>query len=90
MNSELDDIDLTESEVESEVESEFEDPTEQLPTAQIRLTNGKRDYLKTLKLEYIDDLPEYPTTHLYGYTYVVAARGRSQEEMQQLVQEVLN
>ncbi|OJJ78603.1 uncharacterized protein ASPGLDRAFT_1510767, partial [Aspergillus glaucus CBS 516.65] len=52
------------------------------------LTNSKSHSLQTSKIEYIDDLPEYPTSHIHGYSYVVASRGRSQSEMEQLVHEV--
>lgn len=41
------------------------------------------------KIEYIDDLPEYPTSHIHGYSYVVASRGRSQSEIEQLVHEIV-
>jgi hypothetical protein len=39
-------------------------------------------------LEYIQDLPEYPTTHEGGYTYVISADGRSQKEAHELVKGV--
>ena len=54
----------------------------------IPLTNAKTSPLTTLHIEYIDDLPEYPTSHIQGYTYVVASRGRSQAEMEQIAHEV--
>lgn len=54
----------------------------------IPLTSAKGPGLTTLKVEYIDDLPEYPATHIHGHTYVVAAGGRSQAEMEQIVHEV--
>ncbi|GMF77724.1 unnamed protein product [Aspergillus oryzae] len=57
------------------------------PTCPIPLTYAKHRALTTLKLEYIYDLPEYPTSHIHGYAYVVSARGRSQTEMEQVVQE---
>jgi hypothetical protein len=42
----------------------------------IPLTRAKSSSsLITLNIEYIDDLPEYPTTHIYGHTYVVASKG---------------
>ncbi|BCR91198.1 uncharacterized protein ACHE_70041S [Aspergillus chevalieri] len=54
----------------------------------VQLTNSKSHSLQTSKIEYIDDLPEYPTSHIHGYSYVVASRGRSQNEMEQLVHEI--
>jgi hypothetical protein len=51
----------------------------------IPLTRAKiSSSLTTLKIEYIDDLPEYPATHIHGYTYVVASKGRTQVEMEYL------
>ena len=44
--------------------------------------------LSTLDVEYINDLPEYHSSHIHGYTYVVAARGRSQEEMEKVAHNV--
>lgn len=58
------------------------------PEIPIPLTQAKSRPITTLKIEYIDDLPEYPTTHLHGYSYVVATKDRSQEEAEQLAQEV--
>jgi uncharacterized protein YlzI (FlbEa/FlbD family) len=39
-------------------------------------------------VEYIDDLPEYPATHINGHTYVVASKGRSKTEIEQVVHDV--
>lgn len=36
----------------------------------------------------MDDLPEYPATHIHGYTYVIASKGRSKTEMEQVVHDV--
>ncbi|KAL4788280.1 hypothetical protein BJX76DRAFT_172465 [Aspergillus varians] len=52
------------------------------------LTQAKNSSLTTLHIEYIDDLPEYPVSHIHGFCYVVAARGRSQLEMEQLAHDV--
>jgi hypothetical protein len=54
----------------------------------IPLTRAKGSGLTTLKVEYIDDLPEYPATHIHGYTYVIASRGRTQVEMEHLPDDV--
>jgi hypothetical protein len=54
----------------------------------IELTKAKSNPLQTLYLEYVNNLPEYPRTHLDGYTYVIAAHGLSQEEAEDLVQNV--
>lgn len=58
------------------------------PVIPIPLTSAKGPGLTTLKIEYNDDLPEYPTSHIDGYSYVVASRGRSQLEMEQLAHDV--
>ena len=58
------------------------------PAIPIPLTSAKGPGLTTLKIEYNDDLPEYPTSHIDGYSYVVASRGRSQLEMEQLTHDV--
>jgi len=50
----------------------------------IPLTRAKGSGLTTLNIEYIDDLPEYPTTHIHGYAYVIASKGRTQVEMEHL------
>ena len=52
------------------------------------LTDAKLHPLQTLFIEYIDDLPEYPKTHINGHTYVIAANGMSQKEAEQRVQNV--
>lgn len=57
----------------------------------IPLTNirgGRGRSLTTLEVEYIDDLPEYPTSHIHGHSYIIASMGRRQSEMEQLVQGV--
>jgi hypothetical protein len=56
----------------------------------IPLTQAKGKSLTTLHLEYINDLPEYPESHIHGYTYVVSAGTRSQVEMEQMVHDVSN
>ena len=52
------------------------------------LTAAKTSPLSTVKVEYVDDLPEYPTSHIHGYTYIISAGGRSNKEMEQLTNEV--
>ncbi|OJJ89193.1 uncharacterized protein ASPGLDRAFT_41135, partial [Aspergillus glaucus CBS 516.65] len=55
----------------------------------VPLTQAKgNNSLTSLHIEYIQDLPEYPVSHIYGYTYVVAVGNRSQEEMEELVHDV--
>jgi hypothetical protein len=51
-----------------------------IPLTRVKGSSG----LTTLNIEYIDDLPEYPTTHLHGHTYVVASQGRTQLEMENI------
>ncbi|EYE90014.1 uncharacterized protein EURHEDRAFT_348141 [Aspergillus ruber CBS 135680] len=63
---------------------------EEAPTIlPVPLTQAKgNNSLTSLHIEYIQDLPEYPVSHIYGYTYVVAVGNRSQEEMEKLVHDV--
>lgn len=57
----------------------------------VLLTQAKgNNSLTLLHIEYIQDLPEYPVSHIYGYTYVVAVGNCSQEEMEKLVHNVSN
>ena len=41
--------------------------------------------LTALKIEYCDDLPEYPTSDVNGYAYIVATKGQSPDEMRHIV-----
>ncbi|OJJ83424.1 uncharacterized protein ASPGLDRAFT_399040 [Aspergillus glaucus CBS 516.65] len=67
---------------ESEATQQEETPTIlPVPLTQAKSNNS----LTSLHIEYIQDLPEYPVSHIYGYTYVVAVGDRSQEEMEKLV-----
>ncbi|ODM21423.1 hypothetical protein SI65_02267 [Aspergillus cristatus] len=66
-----------------DAEADIEEPAIPIP-----LTSAKGPGLTTLKIEYNDDLPEYPTSHFDGYSYVVASRGRSQLEMEQLAHDI--
>ncbi|KAL3439958.1 hypothetical protein BJX65DRAFT_50112 [Aspergillus insuetus] len=55
----------------------------------IPLTQAKgNNSLTLLYIKYIQDLPEYPVSHIHGYTYVVAVGNRSQEEMEKIVHDV--
>jgi hypothetical protein len=54
----------------------------------VPLTQAKGKPLTTLNIEYINDLPEYPTSDLHGYAYVVSAGKRSQAEIEQVVHDV--
>ncbi|BCR90626.1 uncharacterized protein ACHE_60512A [Aspergillus chevalieri] len=63
----------------AEISPEIKEPDMLIP-----LTRAKGSGLTTLNIEYIDDLPEYPTTHIHGYTYVIASKGRTQVEMEHL------
>ncbi|KAL4768414.1 hypothetical protein BDW60DRAFT_197484 [Aspergillus nidulans var. acristatus] len=63
---------------------------EEEDTIPIPLTQAKGKSLTTLHLEYINDLPEYPESHIHGHTYVVPAGMRSQAEMEQMVHDVSN
>jgi hypothetical protein len=55
----------------------------------ILLTRAKSSSsLTTLNIKYINDLPEYPITHIYGHTYVVASKGQTQVEMEHLADSV--
>lgn len=58
------------------------------PAIPYPLTTSKKPGLTSVKFEYSDDLPEYPATDTYGYSYVVASRGRTQLEMEQLPHDV--
>jgi len=49
------------------------------PSAFTQLTDAKSNPLQTLFIEYTDDLPEYPRTHLNGYTYIVSVGGQLQD-----------
>ncbi|ODM14305.1 hypothetical protein SI65_10302 [Aspergillus cristatus] len=51
------------------------DAAEEQPSAFIQLTDAKSNPLQTLFIEYTDDLPEYPRTHIHGYTYIVSVVG---------------
>jgi hypothetical protein len=53
----------------------------------IQLTDARSNPLQTLFIEYTDDLPEYPRTHLHGYTYIVSVIGRLQEA-EHIIQDV--
>ncbi|KAG2010847.1 hypothetical protein GB937_007616, partial [Aspergillus fischeri] len=75
MDSEASSIGVSEIEESS---SNIHDIEEQ-PSALIQLTDAKSNPLQTLYIEYTDDLPEYPRTHLHGYTYIVSVVGRLQE-----------
>lgn len=60
----------------------------QKPAIPIPLTSAKGPSLTALKFEFNSCLPEYPTSHIDGYAYVVESGGRSQVEMEQLVHDV--
>ncbi|CBF80826.1 predicted protein [Aspergillus nidulans FGSC A4] len=64
-----------------------EDVMEDQPTTLTDLTDAKLHPLQTLYIEYIDDLPEYPKTHINGHTYIIAADKMSQSEAEQRVQD---
>ncbi|KAL3483072.1 hypothetical protein BJX62DRAFT_220812 [Aspergillus germanicus] len=57
------------------------------PSALIQLTDAKSNPLRTLHIEYTDDLPEYPRTDINGYTYVVSVGGRF-HEAEHLIQDI--
>lgn len=65
-----------------------EDVLEDQPTTLTDLTDAKLHPLQTLYIEYIDDLPEYPKTHINGHTYIIAADKMSQSEAEQRVQDI--
>jgi hypothetical protein len=63
-----------------------------LPTVALRplmpLTAGTSKPLLTYRIEFVHDLPEYPASDPYGYTYVVPSRGRSSQEIKASFEEV--
>ncbi|KAL4804182.1 hypothetical protein BDV18DRAFT_162592 [Aspergillus unguis] len=56
----------------------------------IPVTKAKRSPLTTLHVQRIHDLPAYPETHVNGLAYMVAARGRSREELIDLLNDLLS
>ncbi|KAL2858252.1 hypothetical protein BJX68DRAFT_228223 [Aspergillus pseudodeflectus] len=54
--------------IESELSDQLHEGEENIL---IPLTDASRNPLKVLKLEYSNDLPEYPATDPIGYGYVI-------------------
>ncbi|EYE90430.1 uncharacterized protein EURHEDRAFT_291626 [Aspergillus ruber CBS 135680] len=72
---------------EEDIISNIDDAAEEQPSAFTHLTDAKSNPLQTLFIEYTDDLPEYPRTHIHGYTYIVSVVGRLQEA-EHLIQDI--
>ncbi|CBF71257.1 hypothetical protein AN6691.2 [Aspergillus nidulans FGSC A4] len=84
MDDNIDPVDW-EEDINDILSDTFEE--EDQPTTLTDLTDAKLHPLQTLYIEYIDDLPEYPKTHINGHTYIIAADKMSQSEAEQRVQD---
>lgn len=54
----------------------------------VEITKGKSKSLHARKVEYINDIPEYPSTHKDGYCYVVFLSDPSMQGAENMVSRV--
>lgn len=56
----------------------------------LEITKGKSSSLRVCKMEYLNDLPEYPSTHQDGYAYVVFLADPSAKGVENMIGKVIS